>query len=107
MRGIARLEREDHVGALFLERRVHFLRRQAILVQPVVVRHLLPHLDLAPDEPVAARVYVVYVRVAHVNGSETARHDLLLAVLVHLRGPEDGQSAAVLVDERPLSLIHI
>ena len=73
---------------------------QTLHLYPGVCVYLLQEFDFSANEPVAAVVNVSNVRVAHVDDPKTTGHDFFLAVLVDLRVPQNGQGAAILVDQR-------
>ena len=100
VRGVARLEGVHGIRPLGLEL-VHKLRGGlAPLIQAIIVADAIEQLHLPADQPVPARVDVLNVRMAVVDGAEHARHDLLLAVGVHLRTAQNGHGVPHLGHQR-------
>lgn len=92
--GIPQLKGEHRVGVHPPAPLPYLVRRQPVLVEPVVPADPLEGLDLAAQQPVAGLVDHPDRRVAGIVGAELPAAALLLAVEVELGPPEDGQLGA-------------
>mmetsp|Transcript_24668 Transcript_24668/g.41704 ORF Transcript_24668/g.41704 Transcript_24668/m.41704 type:complete len:325 (+) Transcript_24668:1935-2909(+) len=99
MGGVTCLEGEHGVRLLVLEL-LHDLRRsEPPLIQTVIVTNALHQLDLSANEPVSSAVNVLDVRVAVVDHTVQAAHDLFFAIGVYLRVTQHSQEVTVLAHQ--------
>mmetsp|Transcript_28769 Transcript_28769/g.67857 ORF Transcript_28769/g.67857 Transcript_28769/m.67857 type:complete len:533 (-) Transcript_28769:1408-3006(-) len=95
VRGVARLERIDHIGTLLDEGRLELVDGQPVLVEAIVVLDAAEELDLAAQAVgLAGGEHVLDVRVLVVLRAPRAVDDLPRAVLVGLGRAQDGERGA-------------